>query len=219
MPDEAKHPDGEDRRDLAPDLRCYYHPERAATSQCDTCGDYLCEECTAQHEGDYLCPRCHRLARRDEPVTDPRAKPIGRSLFAMGLIMFFWPIVEAAISGVDRLDLFPVAICYAGYYVGKGRRRAMRWALAFMIMCLFMLLLMPGILSLVLLDMVPAGSSIKFYPPVSTMTKGLIVRFYVFNFVFLIWACYNAVMLFRLLRDTRLLRNADAASDGEKNDA
>ncbi len=43
---------------MQPDLRCYYHPELEATSQCDRCGDYLCTECVVSHKKMLLCERC-----------------------------------------------------------------------------------------------------------------------------------------------------------------
>jgi len=44
---------------MEPDLRCYYHPEREATSQCDRCGDYLCDECVRSLGGEQLCSKCY----------------------------------------------------------------------------------------------------------------------------------------------------------------
>ena len=41
-----------------PDLRCYHHPEREATSQCDRCGDYLCSWCVQEHDELHVCARC-----------------------------------------------------------------------------------------------------------------------------------------------------------------
>jgi len=43
---------------MKPDLRCYYHPGREATSQCDRCGDYLCEDCVHEHDELHVCARC-----------------------------------------------------------------------------------------------------------------------------------------------------------------
>ena len=43
---------------LEPDLRCYHHPDRQATAQCDRCGDYLCEACFHEHKDLHVCPRC-----------------------------------------------------------------------------------------------------------------------------------------------------------------
>ena len=43
-----------------PDLRCYHHPEREATSQCDRCGDYLCDDCVIPLVEEQFCPECYR---------------------------------------------------------------------------------------------------------------------------------------------------------------
>ena len=54
---------------MQPDLRCYYHPDREATSQCDRCGDYLCGECVLEWKEQMLCDTCYRELR-----------PVGRTL-------------------------------------------------------------------------------------------------------------------------------------------
>ena len=46
-------------RQTEPDLRCYYHPEREATNQCDRCGDYLCDDCVRTLAGEYVCTTCY----------------------------------------------------------------------------------------------------------------------------------------------------------------
>ena len=52
---------------MKPDLRCYYHPEREATSQCDHCGDYLCAWCVHEHDELHVCARCLQdVTPRDE---------------------------------------------------------------------------------------------------------------------------------------------------------
>ena len=68
--------------DAAPDLRCYYHPERAATSQCDRCGDYLCGECVLYREGEHNCRTCYRL------LVLPRTPAL------------FWPAVLVNVAGI-----------------------------------------------------------------------------------------------------------------------
>ena len=55
---------------MNPDLRCYYHPGREATGQCDRCGDYLCGECLREYCGDSLCGRCYRELTRPEVALD-----------------------------------------------------------------------------------------------------------------------------------------------------
>ena len=49
---------------LQPDLRCYHHPEREATSQCDRCGDYLCAQCVKEWAGQHLCGKCFKHSIR-----------------------------------------------------------------------------------------------------------------------------------------------------------
>ena len=52
---------------MKPDLRCYHHPDREATSQCDRCGDYLCSECVHEHDELHVCARClEDVTPRDE---------------------------------------------------------------------------------------------------------------------------------------------------------
>ena len=41
------------------DLRCYHHPDREATSQCDRCGDYLCDDCVRTLIGEHVCTTCY----------------------------------------------------------------------------------------------------------------------------------------------------------------
>ena len=43
---------------MQPDLHCHYHPEREAATQCERCGDLLCEQCRREYNGQHLCPRC-----------------------------------------------------------------------------------------------------------------------------------------------------------------
>ena len=78
----------------APDLRCYHHPEREATSQCDRCGDYLCGQCAGEHDEEYLCPRCLRHFKRAQ-------LPVGSGKFAIlnliGAVLFFPFFIGAVI--------------------------------------------------------------------------------------------------------------------------
>ena len=43
---------------MEPDLKCYYHPDRDASAQCDRCQDFLCEECMRVSMGRHLCVKC-----------------------------------------------------------------------------------------------------------------------------------------------------------------
>ena len=71
-----------------PDLRCYHHPEREATSQCDRCGDYLCGECVNEHDELYVCDRCLKDIR-------PRIRPVEK----IGIIARFACVVTALACG------------------------------------------------------------------------------------------------------------------------
>ena len=51
---------------MKPDLRCYYHPEREATSQCDVCGDYLCGKCMRSFKKEHVCGTCYEWRTRKE---------------------------------------------------------------------------------------------------------------------------------------------------------
>ena len=53
---------------MEPDLRCYHHPEREATSQCDRCGDYLCGDCVHEHDQMHVCERCLEDIRPREEI-------------------------------------------------------------------------------------------------------------------------------------------------------
>jgi len=64
-----------------PDLRCYHHPEREATSQCDRCGDYLCAHCLQEYEGLHVCERC-----RTELMPNNTLSRVGRVACVLGLL-------------------------------------------------------------------------------------------------------------------------------------
>ena len=70
----------------APDaeLTCYYHPDQAATSQCDRCGDFLCPACVKEYRGQFLCGRC-----TDEVRQEP-ADPIAYRALTRIISFFAW---------------------------------------------------------------------------------------------------------------------------------
>ena len=51
-----------------PDLRCYHHPEREATGQCDRCGDYLCPECVWAFGEQHVCGACFNWVHPKETL-------------------------------------------------------------------------------------------------------------------------------------------------------
>ena len=64
-----------------PDLRCYHHPDREATGQCDRCGDYLCEECLKEYMHTPLCQTCLTSIR--QPWGSGRSRTV----------VWFWVLV------------------------------------------------------------------------------------------------------------------------------
>ena len=77
-----------------PDLRCYYHPDREATSQCDRCGDYLCAQCVQEYDEQYLCAKCLRDVMR--PKAPAAVKKACAAVF-IGGIMVFLSIMQQAV--------------------------------------------------------------------------------------------------------------------------
>ena len=84
-------------RQTEPDLRCYYHPEREATNQCDRCGDYLCGECVQSLRREQLCPTCYNWCDPDETLLKwgkailGAARPVVSALFfVFCLAAWFW---------------------------------------------------------------------------------------------------------------------------------
>ena len=111
---------------MQPDLRCYHHPEREATSQCDRCGDYLCAECVTEFREQYLCATCLKEVRpRDTSrdnlnnagvlnmmacVASPFA-PLALLLYLGGLIFLLY---DKAACWKTRLGHSLMAFCMGG---------------------------------------------------------------------------------------------------------
>ncbi len=73
-----------------PDLRCYYHSDREATSQCDRCGDYLCAECVNEHDELHVCAKCFEDIRpRDEIGESARIACVLNAL-----VCCFWLLIR-----------------------------------------------------------------------------------------------------------------------------
>ena len=72
---------------MQPDLRCYYHPDREATSQCDRCGDYLCCECTFEWKEQHLCKQCLGEVKPKEPFERIRDFVVVALIYAVVALM------------------------------------------------------------------------------------------------------------------------------------
>ncbi len=82
------------------ELRCYHHPEREATSQCDRCGDYLCSECVRQHDELRVCAKCRKdIIKRESGMS--RAKRIVLAVLIM------WTLFHVVLPILFVFDLEP----------------------------------------------------------------------------------------------------------------
>ena len=72
------------------DLRCYHHPEREATGQCDSCGDYLCSECICMLEGQQLCDGCWAGAHPTERAIK-RLRTCSSNFYILALLTLLFP--------------------------------------------------------------------------------------------------------------------------------
>ena len=93
---------------MHPDLRCYYHPNRQATSQCDSCGDMLCPICQMEFEGQHLCSTCLHDARRGSLGSDG-------SLCALSLLAI---VIAGPVLGVLSIPVLVIGIIEAGTLSG-----------------------------------------------------------------------------------------------------
>ena len=51
-------------------MKCYYHPDKEAKAQCQSCGKYLCEKCIFFKEGETtLCSKCLAIKAADEVIS------------------------------------------------------------------------------------------------------------------------------------------------------
>jgi len=128
-----------------PDLRCYYHPEREATSQCDRCGDYLCDRCVTYFRDQYLCARCVKDLTRAILGTTGRAACVivfASSVFgwAVPLILSWlltpaqrpWTVLFYCLYGMSILSsLAALILSLMGRHSEQQAARKVRAAVAF----------------------------------------------------------------------------------------
>ena len=75
-----------EQAETRPDLRCYYHPEREATNQCDRCGDYLCDDCVRILIREHVCTTCYDRHFGDRTLMDWGEAAVGVVGRVLGLI-------------------------------------------------------------------------------------------------------------------------------------
>ena len=110
---------------MLPDLRCYYHPRREATSQCDLCDDMLCRLCVREHEGQHICKTCKKRIMQGGPSTYVnRWSLVVAVLYGLILAVLAGPVLMLAFIGDgpdfgDLLEMymFPAFWIYPGVMV------------------------------------------------------------------------------------------------------
>jgi len=97
---------------MRPDLRCYYHPKREATSQCDLCGDMLCRFCVREHEGLHICKTCKKRIMQGGPTTYVnRWSLVVAVLYGLILAVLAGPLIMLAFIG-ERLNIGDILDMY-----------------------------------------------------------------------------------------------------------
>ena len=194
---------------IQPDLRCYHHPERTATSQCDRCGDYLCAECMKELAEQYLCPTCYRELMPARFVDDPRVEQAGTSLMTFAAVSFVFNLLAGALVSSCSIDIFGVILFFLSPTVTKGNLRGIKWSFALLAIRLALAIV---ILIVILSQLLTGGTPIEIDPNVSVIwTFGEIAL--------AVWCLYITILLYRVLRDAnpvrRVLKREDvSAEDG-----
>jgi len=155
---------------VQPDLRCYYHPHRAAAGQCDRCGDYLCAECVKEFGGQFLCSTCKKqLTPRSEVLSDTDLK--GQVVFLCVVLGAVWAIagltvplppdpweslfgqssIPASVLIVSILMALPAAMVAYSFCAAEFVKKSTHYRFCLFVMILHCLLLPVGVV-LVLIE-------------------------------------------------------------------
>lgn len=123
-------------------MKCYYHNDRDAVSQCGVCGKGLCRECTDRYE-EPLCEKCgeeiaaETAAELKETLIRTRKsskKWIAFSIFAMifmglfGLLMLMTSIARG--TGIGEALLSLIIFVYIGLALVMGLEKSLNSSVA-----------------------------------------------------------------------------------------
>jgi len=107
-------------------MDCRNHPTKNAGNTCSHCGDWLCEECTADVGGRIYCATClqkHWIGHEAAPKTPPppySAPRDGRRKIDGGLLMFFTlfpPGINYMYEGLIKRGLFFLSAFCLSFYL------------------------------------------------------------------------------------------------------
>ena len=109
-------------------MNCRNHPTRAAVNTCSQCGDWLCEECTADVGGRIYCASClQKYWAYDQPAAPKSPPPAYHPVYAehpkrvsFGLLLFFTicmpPGVNYMFEGLIKRGLFILSSFFLSIY-------------------------------------------------------------------------------------------------------
>ena len=108
-------------------MNCRYHPTRTAVNTCSMCGDWLCDECTADAGGRIYCGSCLQKYWAQEHTAPPKAYPYhparhecGRNV-SFGVLLFFSicmpPGVNYMYEGLIKRGLFFLSSFFLTIYL------------------------------------------------------------------------------------------------------
>jgi len=89
-----------EQAETRPDLRCYHHPGREATNQCDRCGDYLCDDCVRPLGAELICTACYDRHFGDSTLSEHFEHIVWLAWRALRLIAIIGAVVLLVIIGV-----------------------------------------------------------------------------------------------------------------------
>ena len=114
-------------------MNCRNHPTRAAVNTCSQCGDWLCDECTADVGGRIYCASClQKYWARDHAA--PAAAPPGEAtsgaahagrpkFVSFGLLLFFSlmpPGINYMYEGLIKRGLFMLSSFFLSSYLATA---------------------------------------------------------------------------------------------------
>jgi len=113
-------------------MNCRVHPTRTAVNTCNQCGDWLCDDCTADAGGRIYCGTClqkywvhdHSAPSKAPPYYPP--KPVRERGVGFGMLLFFTlflpPGVNYMYEGLIKRGLFILSSFFLSFYLAASLR-------------------------------------------------------------------------------------------------
>lgn len=109
-------------------MKCYYHNDRDAVSQCGVCGKGLCKECTDKYD-EPLCEKCgdEIVAETQEELKDAltRSKKSAKNWIILSFFAMFFIGVVVMSSVSDAPGIGFVIGAYLGLAMAMGLEKSL----------------------------------------------------------------------------------------------